>query len=105
MHLEPRQMDLILSILNEWAQDCEIWAFGSRVHGRGLKPFSDLDLVLKSEKVLGTSYCQKLAEAFEESDLPFRVDVAEWSNLPDWLRTGIELEHRVLQVSAEHETT
>ena len=51
--------------------------FGSRAKWTA-KPHSDLDLVLKGKEPLPRSVLGDLAEAFSESDLPFRVDVVDW---------------------------
>jgi predicted nucleotidyltransferase len=91
--LETEYLNQVRSILREWVPNCEVWAFGSRVHQRGLKPFSDLDLVLLIEPPLDEAYCSRIKEAFSESDLPIRVDVVDWSQLTDSLRAMILKEH------------
>ena len=54
-----------------------------------LQPFSDLALL-----VLGAPLCAQLRgtleEAFDESDLPFRVDIAEAATLSPEFRARIE---------------
>ena len=57
----------------------EVRAFGSRVHGENLKPFSDLDLAIISESLLDIGKLAELKEAFTESSLPFKVDLLDWS--------------------------
>jgi nucleotidyltransferase substrate binding protein (TIGR01987 family) len=54
------------------------FVFGSRAHGRGLKPFSDLDLCLRGDAPVAQSIVESLIMDFAESDLPIRVDVADW---------------------------
>jgi len=39
----------------------------------------------------------KLRDAFEASDLPIKVDLSEWNQLPDWLKRDILEEHVLLQ--------
>jgi predicted nucleotidyltransferase len=51
-------------------------AFGSRVEGRH-RPLSDLDLALKGPRPLSFAELADLAEAFSESDLPFKVDLVD----------------------------
>ncbi|WP_176596480.1 restriction endonuclease subunit S [Sphingobium sp. 15-1] len=51
--------------------------FGSRAKWSA-KPHSDLDLAVKGKGPLPRSALGDLAEAFSESDLPFRVDVVDW---------------------------
>ena len=43
VHLEPRHLVMIEQMLQEFIPEARVWCFGSRVHGRGLKRFSDLD--------------------------------------------------------------
>ena len=72
-------------------------------HGLGLRlprqvdftPESDLDLVVfaKPEQERRVS---DLREAFEESNLPFRVDLFVWDEVPEQFRKQIEAEHVVL---------
>ena len=38
----------------------------------------------------------KLRDAFEASDLPIKVDLSEWNQLPDLLKRDILEEHVVL---------
>jgi type I restriction enzyme S subunit len=54
--------------------------FGSRAKWTA-KPHSDLDLALKGKEPLPRSVLGDLAEAFSESDLPFRVDVVDWHSV------------------------
>ena len=52
--------------------------FGSRATGRSRR-FSDLDVCIRSPITLGT--LGGLREAFDESDLPFVVDLSRWEDL------------------------
>lgn len=58
-----------------------VWAFGSRATGRA-RPYSDLDLLVARSHPLDWRARSNLAEAFEASRLPFRVDVVEEAGLP-----------------------
>ena len=81
MHLTDEQRAEISRIL-----DCglppqvQVFAFGSRVHGRNLKPFSDLDLCLKDEEPVPPT-SSELAADFEDSLLPFKVDLVDWATI------------------------
>lgn len=50
--------------------------FGSRAGGSP-KPWSDLDLVLEGPEPLPLSLQAALAEAFDESALPWKVDIVD----------------------------
>jgi predicted nucleotidyltransferase len=54
----------------------EVAVFGSRAGGR-VKRFSDLDLVLEGPEPLPRSVLGTLADAFDESLLPFKVDLID----------------------------
>ena len=95
--LETKYLNQVRNILREWVPDSEVWAFGSRVHQRGLKPFSDLDLVLITEQPLDEAYCGRIEEAFSESELPIRVDIADWSLLSDAFKDLILKEYERIQ--------
>ncbi len=56
--------------------------FGSRVKGPA-KRHSDLDLAVVGQGRLERSRLDRLAEAFSESDLPFRVDVLDWHEISE----------------------
>ena len=98
IELRSSELELVLKIIGDTIPDLEVWAFGSRVHGRQLKEFSDLDLVVFPQKGqlldLGV-----LKENLTDSDLPFTVDVSSWPQLPDWLQQEILEEHVILQSS------
>ncbi|MDD4863974.1 MAG: nucleotidyltransferase domain-containing protein [Alishewanella agri] len=64
----------VSTILQRLLPNYEVWAFGSRVQGNP-KPYSDLDLVIINEQPLPLTQLAELAEAFSESDLPWKVDL------------------------------
>ena len=59
-------------------EDVQVSVFGSRAGGKP-KPWSDLDLVLESAAPLSLSLMAELAEAFDESELPWKVDIVDRS--------------------------
>ena len=91
---------MIEQMLQEFIPEANVWCFGSRVHGRGLKRFSDLDVVVRNDEDLHAEL-GKLRDAFEASDLPIKVDLSEWNQLPDWLKRAILKEHVVFQDPAK----
>ena len=72
-----------------------VWAYGSRVTGNARR-YSDLDLVAFPSPDQGKQV-QELREAFEESDLPFRIDLFSWSEIPASFHQGIKQKCAVLQ--------
>ena len=96
LDLPENQLQGVCGILQEIAPDREVWAFGSRVKGTA-KPYSDLDLVIRGEKSLPVRIMNRLVEAFQESDLPIRVDVLEWCAISPAFRQVIEQKYVVVQ--------
>jgi uncharacterized protein len=61
------------------------WVFGSRATGRA-RPLSDLDLVIDAGRCLSIDEIAALAEAFSESDLPYRGDIVDWRRIDERFR-------------------
>lgn len=77
IRLTETEMTEVCSILRRFLpSDVNVFVFGSRAHGR-LKPWSDLDLSLESNEPLSWSILADLAEAFDESRLPWKVDLLD----------------------------
>ena len=94
--LNPKHLETIQHILTVYIPECEVRAFGSRVQWTA-KDYSDLDLAVIGSKPLSFRQLRQLAEAFEESYLPIRVDVVDWWSLPDGFRKVILEKHEVIQ--------
>ena len=92
--ITAEQRKTVLSLLSGHLPDTEAWVYGSRVRWTS-RPESDLDLVVfaSPEQARGVS---DLREAFEESNLPFRVDLFVWDEVPESFRERIEQEHVVV---------
>jgi predicted nucleotidyltransferase len=81
INLEDQHLQIISSILNSHLpKNAKIWMFGSRVVGKA-KPFSDIDLLIDLGKPAPLSLIGKLNLAFEESELPYKVDLADASTI------------------------
>ncbi len=87
---------IIRAILRAHVPDCTVWVFGSRATGRA-KQYSDLDLVICGDKPLGIDSAAQLAEAFAESDLPYKVDIVDWARTSESFRKAIERDRVVVQ--------
>lgn len=67
-----------------------VFAFGSRATGLRLKPWSDLDLAISAPSALDWRQLAALEEEFDESLLPWKVDVLDLSAISDTFRQIIE---------------
>ena len=92
--ITDQQRTLVCKLLRTHLPGTRVWAYGSRVK-RSATHRSDLDLVVFSTREQRDQVVE-LREAFDESDLPFRVDLFVWDSMPDGFREGIELEHEEL---------
>jgi len=86
----------VKQILTEHFPECEVRAFGSRVT-QTAKNYSDLDLTIVGQNALDSERFRHLKEAFEESNLPFRVDVLDWHRISESFHTVIEKKYEVIQ--------
>lgn len=94
--LAPHHLGTIRRILAEHVPECEVRAFGSRVNWAA-KGYSDLDLAVVGSGKLSDDTLRHLKEAFEESDLPFRVDVLDWYATSPSFQKVIEKQYEVVQ--------
>ena len=97
--LKEEHTKLLLSLLDQFLPDTEVWAYGSRVKGTA-KPYSDLDLVAFVNKDQELALFD-LKEALENSSLPFRIDIFAWNDIPEQFKKNIEKEHVVLKETEE----
>lgn len=92
--ITAEQRESILSLLEQHLPGTTTWACGSRAKWSAQSQ-SDLDLVVFSAPEQ-RSQVGALREAFEESNLPFRVDLFVWDEVPKSFHREIEAEHVVL---------
>lgn len=78
--LSPEQLRDVRQIIAQVIPGAQVWVFGSRATGKA-RPFSDLDLLLTQPPTLNWAQRAALADGFEASRLPFRVDVVESAGL------------------------
>ncbi|MDE2666436.1 MAG: restriction endonuclease subunit S [Acidobacteriota bacterium] len=88
------QRKTVMALLASHLPNTTAWVYGSRVKWTS-SPKSDLDLVVFATPEQ-TGQVSNLREAFEESNLPFRVDLFVWDDVPEQFRETIEMEHVVL---------
>ena len=96
--LEVSSVELVIvhSILACFIPERAVWAFGSRVNGKA-KKFSDLDLAILGEEPLSIAKSADLREAFEESDLPYKVDLVDWASTSAIFRNIIQANYYKLR--------
>lgn len=92
--IKPDQRKILLDLLHNYLPDVTVWAYGSRIKGTA-RPQSDLDLAVFASAEQKRSVAA-LKEALEESQLPFRVDLFVWDEIPAQFRDNIQQAHVVL---------
>jgi len=87
--LSPSELEEVQSILKKYldSQKYKIWIFGSRAGGK-IRKDSDLDLLF--DPSLDLSIRSQLGEAFEDSNLPFEVDLVNRADAANAYKDGIE---------------
>ncbi|MDD2889335.1 MAG: restriction endonuclease subunit S [bacterium] len=98
--VSPFHLAIIKNIFHKYVPKYEVRAFGSRVTWTA-KDYSDLDLVILGKAKIPDKIFLNLKEAFQESNLPFRVDVLDWQRISPEFRTNIEKQYEVIQKSIE----
>ena len=87
----------VLEILLAHVPECEIRVFGSRVSG-GARKYSDLDIALRAgDSMLDHERMRLLREAFEESDIPVRIDVIDLNAVSAAFREIVEKNSEILE--------
>ena len=89
--ITPAQRSVVLALLEQHLPGTAAWVYGSRAKLTST-PRSDLDLVVfptpEQRRRVGD-----LREAFEESNLLFRVDLFVWDEVPESFKAHIEAQH------------
>ena len=60
----------------------KVFIFGSRATGKGRK-FSDIDIGIECHDKISEKLVGDIKEKFEESDLPYMIDVVNFSHVSD----------------------
>jgi type I restriction enzyme, S subunit len=82
-------LKIVQEIIARFAPEAEVWVFGSRAKWLA-RDTSDLDLCIREAEPLGFARMGALREAFEESSLPYKVDVVDWATSSPSFREIIE---------------
>ncbi len=97
--IEPRHLLLVHEILQKHVPQYEVWVFGSRAKGIA-KKHSDLDIAILTTEPLCINANAELNEAFQESDLPYKVDIVDWACISETFKNIIKKDKVVLKVKS-----
>lgn len=96
LDIRPDHLKIVQNILQAFIPEREVWAFGSRAKGTA-KRYSDLDLCVLGEAPLSFQTLGLMEEAFDLSDLPYKVDLVDWATTSESFRKIIEKEKVAVQ--------
>ncbi len=89
--LSAEHLRTVRAIVDRLLPGARVLVFGSRATGRA-RPFSDLDLLVTDPSALDWRQRADLREAFEASELPFRVDVLDAGDLSPGIAARVAAE-------------
>jgi predicted nucleotidyltransferase len=92
IHMEARNWEIVKAILQKYPYT--FYAFGSRIKGTQRK-FSDLDICFMDN--IPGHILSHIREDFEESNLPFTVDIVDWNSCDEKFRAQIKPDLTVIQ--------
>ncbi len=79
--LDEKYINFLKQIISSYLDDYKLYMFGSRVNGNARK-YSDIDIAIKSNK-LTSSIKSQIELDFENSTLPYEVDVVDLNTISD----------------------
>ena len=95
LDVAPHVRRTLEALLKQYLCGMTVWAYGSRVKGNA-RPNSDLDLVVFTSPQQKRQV-EELREALDESDLPLRVDLSVWGEIPKHFQHEIKEAYMPLQ--------
>jgi predicted nucleotidyltransferase len=103
VEISPEQKKIITDLLEKFLPDCEVWVYGSRTKSTS-NPKSDLDMVVFADKEQRLQVAD-IKEAFEESNLPFCVDLFAWHEIPEQFKKNIITQHILFRENKTEQVT
>ena len=102
--IRPDHLEIVQSILHEHLPaGVEVWVFGSRANWT-TKDSSDLDLALEGESKLSHKVLGALKDAFEDSALPYTVDVVDLNRIGDSFKQIVKSQRAPLPIDGDGTT-
>lgn len=95
--VEPKHLEEIKRVLARTLPYKKVWAYGSRVKWTANER-SDLDLAVFDAT---DTQIENAKEAFNESNVPFIVQLMNWQNIPNDFKKNIEEKYFVLQTEED----
>lgn len=78
----------IIEAVNRHLSEAEVLIYGSRVKGTA-KPYSDVDIIIKSNRRINESVLADIRDELSDSDIPYIIDLSDWHSLSDAFKSVI----------------
>ena len=99
--IRPDHLEIVQDILRGHVPaGVKVWVFGSRANWT-TKDSSDLDLALEGDNALSHKLLGVLKDAFEDSALPYMVDVVDINRIGDSFRRIVESQRALLALDRD----
>ena len=97
MILREKDKQMLIQIFSSIDKPIEIIAYGSRVNNTAHEG-SDLDLVIRTKyhEPLNVCLYSELVEKIRQSNIPFLVELRDWTTLPTSFHRQIEKNSQVI---------
>ena len=92
--VSAEEYDIIINILKTYIKKGKVYAFGSRFKHNNRK-FSDFDIAVDIGEKLSFEFLNILKDAFEESDLPYRVDIIDYNNISNKFKNIVDMKMKL----------
>lgn len=86
--LEPKYIEFIKSTINQELKNYKLYIFGSRAKNKA-KQYSDIDIAIDSAE-LTDKIKSKLEFLFENSTIPYEIDIVDLNNITQSFKELIE---------------
>lgn len=91
----------VVSILGKYLGAMTVYLVGSRARGR-TKPYADIDLLVMNDDPLTPQTRALLRYAFEESNIPFKVDIIENATITESFRKRLHRDCKAIEITANN---
>ena len=95
LNIEEAQLKTVLSIIkgSKELENCSVYLFGSRIQGKSVK-YSDLDIAIDNQgKPVSDTVRSNLISLFENSILPYKVDIIDINTVSQAIWATIEKDY------------
>lgn len=93
LFIENKHWEIVSAILKKYLanKNIKVYIFGSRSTGKNLKRGSDLDIALEANtgEIIDLQLLDQLDFDFEDSDLPYKVDLIDLYSVSKEFRAAI----------------